>query len=175
MVITAAMVKELRDITGAGMLDCKKALEVNEGDIQKAIDYSREKGMAKAAKTADRIAAEGLTSYAISGNEAVLYEVNSATDCVAQTAHARDLGEPTGNILINSNVQTAEEALALVSNGQTVEQMLLAATATIGEKIALRRLVRVSKTDEQGFGAYKHMGGKITVLVTTAKDNAEVA
>ncbi len=175
MVITAAMVKELRDITGAGMLDCKKALEATEGDVQKAVDFLREKGMAKAAKKADRIAAEGLTSFAINGNEAVLFEVNSETDFVAKNAQFIELVESLGNILINSKVASTEEALALVHNGETIEQMLLAATATIGEKISLRRVIRVTKEADQGFGAYKHMGGKITVLTVTAKDDHDVA
>lgn len=175
MVITAAMVKELRDITGAGMLDCKKALEVNEGDLEKAIDYLREKGIAKAAKKADRIAAEGLTSVVVKGNEAVLFELNSETDFVAKNAQFGALVETIGNILIDSNVSNTEDALALSAQGKTVEQMLLEATATIGEKISLRRVIRVTKEASQGFGAYKHMGGKISVLTVTEKEDHEVA
>src|SRR5690606_26903700 len=175
MVITAAMVKELRDITGAGMLDCKKALEVNEGDLQKAIDYLREKGIAKAAKKADRIAAEGLTSVVVKGNEAVLFELNSETDFVAKNAQFGALVETIGNILIDSNVSNTEDALALSAQGKTVEQMLLEATATIGEKISLRRVIRVTKEASQGFGAYKHMGGKISVLTITEKEDQAVA
>lgn len=175
MVVTAAMVKELREKTGAGMLDCKKALEENNGDIDKAIDYLREKGIAKAAKKADRVAAEGLTSVLVNGNEAVLFELNSETDFVAKNQQFLDLLDKVGNIILNSSAQTTEEALALVSEGQTLEQILLTATATIGEKISLRRVVRVTKEDAQGFGAYKHMGGKISVLTITEKENAEVA
>ncbi|VEU83213.1 translation elongation factor Ts [Acholeplasma hippikon] len=175
MVVTAAMVKELRERTGAGMLDCKKALEENEGNIEKAIDYLREKGIAKAAKKADRVAAEGLTSVLVKGNDAVLFELNSETDFVAKNQQFLDLLEKIGNIIVNSNASNTEEVLALVSEGQTVEQLLLGATATIGEKISLRRVMRVTKADGQGFGAYKHMGGKISVLTVTEKEDAEVA
>src|SRR5690554_2237631 len=113
MTITAAMVKELRQKTGAGMLDCKKALEETNGDIEAAITLLREKGMAKAVKKADRIAAEGLTSVAIKDNEAVLFEVNSETDFVAKNAQFIDLVENLGQIFINSDVDSAEAALQL--------------------------------------------------------------
>lgn len=175
MVVTAAMVKELRERTGAGMLDCKKALEENEGNIEKAIDFLREKGIAKAAKKADRVAAEGLTSVVVNGNEAVLFELNSETDFVAKNQQFLDLLEKIGSIISNSTASNTEEALALVFEGQSVEQILLSATATIGEKISLRRVMRVTKADGQGFGAYKHMGGKISVLTITEKEDAEVA
>ncbi|MBN3491204.1 elongation factor Ts [Acholeplasma equirhinis] len=175
MVVTAAMVKELRDRTGAGMLDCKKALEETQGDVEKAIDYLREKGIAKAAKKADRIAAEGLTNVLINGNEAILFELNSETDFVAKNEKFLALLEEIGQIILNSNAKSTEEALALIKDGATVEQMLLTATATIGEKISLRRVVRVTKESNQGFGSYKHMGGKISVLTITAKEDAAVA
>jgi len=176
MAITAAMVKELRDKTGAGMLDCKKALEETNGDVNLAIDYLREKGIAKAAKKADRIAAEGLTSVLIKGNDALLFELNSETDFVAKNDQFLALLEKLGALLIDSDVQTAEEALKLVNaEGLSVEQLLLGATATIGEKISLRRLVRKTKKDSEGFGSYAHMGGKISVLTILEKEDATVA
>src|SRR5690554_3426966 len=152
--ITAAMVKELRQKTGAGMLDCKKALEDTNGDIEAAATLLREKGMAKAAKKADRIAAEGLTSVVVKDNEAVLFELNSETDFVAKNQQFLDLVDAFGQTFINSNVTNAEEALKLKdASGKTIEEVILSATATIGEKISLRRLERVTKSASQGFGA----------------------
>lgn len=175
MAITAQMVKELREKTGAGMMDCKNALEHTSGDIEKAIDYLREKGIAKAAKKAGRIAAEGLCSVVTSGNEAVIFELNSETDFVAKNAQFLELLDTVGNALVNSNVKSDEEALKLVLGGKTLETLLADATATIGEKISLRRVSRVSKQDSQGFGAYKHMGGRIAVLAVLASANDDVA
>ena len=175
MAITAQMVKELREKTGAGMMDCKNALEHTNGDIEQAIDYLREKGIAKAAKKAGRIAAEGLCSVVTSGNEAVIFELNSETDFVAKNAQFLELIDTVGNALVQSNVKSDEEALQLVVNGKTLETMLADATATIGEKISLRRVSRISKQDAQGFGAYKHMGGRIAVLAVLASANDEVA
>ena len=175
MAITAQMVKELREKTGAGMMDCKNALEHTNGDIEQAIDYLREKGIAKAAKKAGRIAAEGLCSVVTTGNEAVIFELNSETDFVAKNAQFLDLLETVGKTLVASNVKSDEEALQLVVNGKTLETVLADATATIGEKISLRRVTRVTKQDQQGFGAYKHMGGRIAVLAVLASANDEVA
>jgi elongation factor Ts len=175
MAITAQMVKELRERTGAGMLDCKKALEQNDGDIEKAIDFLREKGMAQAAKKAGRIAAEGLCSIEVNGNEAVIFELNSETDFVAKNKQFLDLLDKVGNTILNSKANDTEEALKAQADGVTVEQMLIDATATIGEKISLRRVSRVVKEDAQAFGAYKHMGGRIAVLAVLAKQDDEVA
>jgi elongation factor Ts len=175
MAITAQMVKELRERTGAGMLDCKGALEHTNGDMEAAIDYLREKGIAKAAKKAGRIAAEGLCNVIVKGNEAVIFELNSETDFVAKNKQFLELLDTVAEALMNSNVQNTDEALALVVNGKTIEVLLADATATIGEKISLRRVSRVLKTDAQGFGAYKHMGGRIAVLAVVAQDDQEVA
>lgn len=175
MAITAQMVKELREKTGAGMMDCKGALEQTNGDMEKAIDFLREKGIAKAAKKASRVAAEGLCSVVTSGNNAVIFELNSETDFVAKNQQFLDLIETLGNGLVDSSVSSDEEALQFVINGKTVETLLADATATIGEKISLRRVSRVVKNDEQGFGAYKHMGGRIAVLALVAKEDQEVA
>ncbi|HPG43170.1 MAG TPA: translation elongation factor Ts [Acholeplasmataceae bacterium] len=175
MAITAQMVKELREKTGAGMMDCKGALEQTNGDMEKAIDFLREKGIAKAAKKASRVAAEGLCSVVTSGNNAVIFELNSETDFVAKNAQFLELIETLGNGLVESNVSNDEEALNFVINGKTVETLLADATATIGEKISLRRVTRVTKSDEQGFGAYKHMGGRIAVLALLEKEDQDVA
>ena len=174
--ITAAQVKELRDKTGAGMMDCKKALTETDGDLAKAIDWLREKGISKAAKKADRVAAEGLTRAVVNGNRAVVFEVNSETDFVAKNEQFLELLNVLSDVLVNSNVKNLEEALALEVNGKTVEALVVDATATIGEKITLRRVEVLEKTDAEVFGSYVHMGGKISVIAKlSATDDADVA
>lgn len=173
--ISAKLVKELRDKTGAGMLDCKKALEETNGDVAAAIDFLREKGIAKAAKKADRIAAEGLCNVVVEGNEALLFELNSETDFVAQNKQFLDLLDEVGQALLNAKVDHTEAALQVDNNGQTVEMTLQAASAKIGEKFSLRRVTRVVKSDEQLFGYYKHMGGRIVSLALLNGGNDVVA
>ena len=174
--ITAAQVKELRDKTGAGMMDCKKALTETDGDLAKAIDWLREKGISKAAKKADRVAAEGLTRAVVNGNRAVVFEVNSETDFVAKNEQFLELLSVLSDVLVNSNVKNLEEALALEVNGKTVEALVVDATATIGEKITLRRVEVLEKTDAEVFGSYVHMGGKISVIAKlSATDDADMA
>lgn len=174
--ITAAQVKELRDKTGAGMMDCKKALTETDGDLAKAIDWLREKGISKAAKKADRVAAEGLTRAVVSGNRAVVFEVNSETDFVAKNEQFLELLNVLSDALVNSTVKNLEEALALEVNGKTVEALVVDATATIGEKITLRRVEVLEKTDAEVFGSYVHMGGKISVIAKlSATDDTDVA
>ena len=173
--VTAQMVKELREITGAGMLDCKKALEANDCDIKAAIDWLREKGISKAEKKASRVAAEGLCNVVVSGNKALLYEVNSETAFVAKNEQFLALLNKLGEVLINSNATTDEEAFAVEVDGQTVKDLLTNATATIGEKITLRRITVVNKTDSQVFGAYKHQGGRIASLSVIEGGNDVVA
>lgn len=173
--ITAQLVKELRDRTGAGMLDCKKALEATNGDVSAAVDYLREKGIAKAEKKADRIAAEGLCNVVISENEAVVFELNSETDFVSKNEQFLSLLNKVGQTIISSNASKTEEALLLNVNGQTLDILLKEATATIGENITLRRVSRVTKLDAQGFGAYKHMGGRIVALTLLEKADEETA
>lgn len=175
MAVTAQMVKELRERTGAGMMDCKGALDHTNGDIEAAIDYLREKGIAKAAKKAGRIAAEGLCSVVTEGNQAVIFELNSETDFVSKNSQFLDLLDKVGNTILNSKASNSEEALALTVDGKPLEILLADATAKIGEKISLRRVSRVVKTDAQSFGAYKHMGGRIAVLAVLSTDNPEVA
>jgi elongation factor Ts len=174
--ITAAQVKELRDKTGAGMMDCKKALTETNGDIALAIDWLREKGISKAAKKADRIAAEGLTRAVVDGNRAVVLEVNSETDFVAKNEQFLHLLTVVGNALLKSSAKTIEEALALEFEGKTLENWVLDATSTIGEKITFRRFEVLEKTDAEVFGAYVHMGGKIsTITKLSATEDADIA
>jgi elongation factor Ts len=165
MAITAQMVKELREKTGAGMMDCKKALTEVDGDMEKAIDFLREKGIAKAAKKSDRIAAEGSTFIQVSGNEAVLLEVNSETDFVAKNEGFQVLIKDLATFLLANKPASAEEALnQKMDNGSSVSEYINAAIAKIGEKISLRRFEIATKTDSDAFGSYLHMGGRIGVL-----------
>ncbi len=174
MAITAAMVKELREKTSAGMMDCKKALVETNGDMSAAIDWLRERGISKAAKKSDRIAAEGLCSVAIEGNTAVIFELNSETDFVAKNEQFLTLLDKLGKILVANKPATVEEALAIEVDGTTVDGMLIEATSTIGEKITLRRLTVVEKADNEFFGSYLHMGGRIAAL-TVVEGKEEVA
>lgn len=173
--IKASDVKELREKTGAGMLDCKKALEATEGDMEKAVDWLREKGIAKAAKKESRIAAEGLANIFTSDNKAVILEVNSETDFVSKNAEFTDMIKEIGEAVLKSDAKTLEEALLLPSSEGTIADLIVAKTSKIGEKLSLRRLEVVEKTDTQNFGAYLHMGGKIAVLTLLEGANSDVA
>ena len=173
--ITAQMVKELREKTDAGMMDCKKALVATDGDFEKAVDWLREKGLAKAAKKAGVVAAEGLCSYVISGNKCVLFELNSQTDFVAQNAKFIALLEKVGRIIVSSNANNTEEALAVEAEGKTLETIIMEASGVIGEKISLRRVTVINKTDDEVFGAYKHMGGRIVTVTVLKGNDAAVA
>lgn len=173
--ISASQVKELREKTGAGMLDCKKALEANNGDIEASIDWLREKGISKAAKKADRIAAEGTAAILVKGNNAVILEVNSETDFVAKNDEFKDLVKTLLETIIASDVTTLEEALELKTNEGTLNDIITQKTAKIGEKLSFRRFARVTKEDNESFGEYIHMGGKIAVLIVTDGANEEVA
>ena len=173
--ITAKMVNELRGMTGAGMMDCKKALVETNGDIEAAVDYLREKGIAKAAKKADRIAAEGLAKVFTDGNKAVIIEVNSETDFVSKNENFIDLVDEIGASILNSDATTLEEALASNASEGTVEELIVSKTATIGEKLSLRRIEVVTKNDDEVFGSYLHMGGKIASLTVVKGANEEVA
>lgn len=172
MAITAAQVKELRELTGAGMMDCKKALTECEGDTKKAIDWLREKGIAKAAKKEGRIAAEGLARILIEGNKAVVLEVNSETDFVAKNDRFLALLDEAAKAIFNSNAKTVEEALALPTAEGTLNDSFIGAVAVIGEKITLRRFEIVEKSDDELFGSYTHQGGRI-VAVTVVKGTAD--
>ena len=173
--ISASLVKELREKTGAGMMDCKKALEANEGNIEASIDWLREKGISKAAKKADRIAAEGIASILIDGNKAAIVEVNSETDFVAKNEEFTSMVDTILKTLINSDVKEVEDALNLDCGEGTINDLIVAKTAKIGEKLSLRRFEVVTKSDTESFGDYIHMGGKIAVLITVDGANEEVA
>lgn len=178
MAISASMVKELREKTGVGMMDCKKALTETNGDIDQAIDYLREKGLAKAAKKADRIAAEGLTSVEVNGNLAVLLEVNCETDFVAKNEDFQKFIADVSKHLLANRPASVEEALEQKLDGgeETINQRLAGLIAKIGENMNLRRFQIVEKSVNDVFGAYVHMGGRISVLtVVTNSSNENVA
>lgn len=169
MALNVALIKQLRDRTGAGMTDCKKALEETNNDIEAACDWLREKGIAKAAKKSGRIAAEGTTYVLTSGNDAVILEVNSETDFVAKSDAFKDLVKEVANILLDKKPNNVEEAK------EVTEELFTNATVKIGEKLDLRRFEIFHKEDNQTFGSYIHMGGKISSLLILNGDNAEAA
>ena len=171
----ASDVKELRDKTGAGMLDCKKALEATNGNMNEAIDWLREKGISKAEKKASRVAAEGLCKIVTDGNKAVILEVNSETDFVAKNEEFTNFVDYLANTILTNNLKTHEEVLAFADNGETIETKLVALTAKIGEKLSFRRHELITKNDKEVFGSYLHMGGKIGALVVLANTSEEVA
>jgi len=174
---TIEKIKILREKTGAGMMDCKKALVQTNGDVDKAVDFLRERGLLKAASKATRVAAEGLANIIITGNEALIYEVNSETDFVSQNENFHKLVEEVGTVIQASGVTNTEDALKVVNKAEklTVEQMLLNMTAKIGEKITLRRVSRLNKQDDEIFGLYKHQGGRIVGLVVVKGGDDELA
>ena len=172
---SASDVKNLREKTGAGMLDCKKALDECKGDIEKAVDWLREKGIAKAAKKTDRIAAEGLAAIFENGNKALVLEVNSETDFVAKNEEFKNFVNVVGEAILNSDAKTMEEAKSLEVNGETIESLTIALTAKIGEKISIRRFEVLEKNDDEAFGSYIHMGGRIACLVKITGNDSNVA
>lgn len=175
MAVNVKSIQELRERTGAGMMDCKKALEHSEGDIDKAIDWLRENGIAKAAKKSGRIAAEGTTYVAVNGNTAALVEVNSETDFVAMNDGFKALVKELAEAIAQAKPATVEEALQVVVNGESLNDKIVNATAKIGEKITLRRFVVVNKNDDEMFGSYLHMGGKKGSVVVVKGNDKEVA
>lgn len=168
--ISASLVKELREATGAGMLDCKKALEATNGNIDEAVTWLREKGISKAAKKASRIAAEGLAVAKINGNKAVVVEVNSETDFVAKNEEFTSLVNTIADAVLANDVKTIEDAMKLDVNGTSVEDLIVEKTSKIGEKLSFRRFEVVEKEDNQVFGTYSHMGGKIVALTVLTSD-----
>ncbi len=175
MEVTAAMVKELREATGAGMMDCKKALAECNGDITASVEWLREKGIAKSAKKESRIAAEGLANIYTKGNKAVILEVNSETDFVSKNEEFTGMIDTIGTYVLDSDAKDLESALKVTTLEGTVEDLIIAKTAKIGEKLSLRRLEVVEKNDDEVFGSYLHMGGKIAVLTVLKGANEEVA
>jgi len=176
MAITAQLVKELREKTGAGMMDCKKALVETNGDIDAAVDFLREKGLSSAAKKADRIAAEGTTYILSEGNEAVILEVNAETDFVAKNEKFQVLVAELAQLILANKPESVEAALELTNaDGVKVVDLISTAVATIGEKINLRRFEVKTKTEADAFGSYLHMGGRIGVLVVLEGSTDESA
>ena len=173
--ITAKLVKELREKSGAGVMDAKKALVEVEGDIDKAVDFLREKGLAKAAKKADRIAAEGVTATYVDGNTAALIELNSETDFVAKNDKFQALVATVVKAIAQAKPATMEEALAVKVGDKTIEELILEGTTVIGEKLSLRRFEVLSKADGDAFGEYLHMGGRIGVLTVIEGSDDSVA
>ncbi len=163
------LIKELRDRTGAGMMDCKKALEATNSDVEKAIDWLREKGIAKAQAKASRIAAEGLSGVKVEGDKAVIAEVNCETDFVSKGEKFHKLVDDVLASALANSPKSIEEAKA-----QTT-QLFTDATVSMGEKLDYRRFEIVCKSGAQGFGSYIHMGGKIATLVLLEKEDAELA
>lgn len=173
--ISASMIKDLREASGAGMLDCKKALEASNGNIDEAINWLREKGISKAAKKASRIAAEGLAYAKIDGNKAVIIEVNSETDFVAKNEEFKELVEVVANTILVNDAENVEDALALDVDGKKLEDVIAEKSGTIGEKLSFRRFEVITKEDNQVFGSYTHMGGKIVTVVVLDGDDLELA
>ena len=180
--VTAAMVKELRERTNAGMMDCKKALVASEGDMDKAIDWLREKGLAQAAKKASRVAAEGVVASYVSpcGCTGVIVEVNCETDFVAKTDNFQGFANNVAKHIAKCDPKDVDELMAQKfcdDESKTIEDLVSEATVAIGEKISVRRFVRFKS--EGLTSAYIHMGGKVGVLVDVktdenGKDNEEV-
>lgn len=175
MEISASLVRDLREASGAGMMDCKKALSACNGDMDAAMDYLREKGIAKAEKKESRIAAEGLANIYVDGNKAVILEVNSETDFVSKNEEFTGMIDTIGNTILNSSIKTLEEALELQTEEGTINDLIIAKTAKIGEKLSLRRIEVIEKSDDEVFGSYLHMGGKIAVLTVLKGANEAVA
>lgn len=174
--IKAAQVKELRDRTGVGMMDAKKALVSADGDMDKATDILREKGVATAAKKADRISAEGLSYIHVEGNTAAVVEVNSETDYVAKNEQFQTLVKDIAKTIATNKPASVEEAQELaMENGEKISDAITSAITTIGENITLRRFELVEKEDDEIFGAYEHMGGSISVLTLIEGGSEEVA
>ena len=173
--VTAQMVKDLREKTGAGMMDCKKALAETNGDLAAAEEYLREKGIAKANKKESRIAAEGLAAIYAEGKKAVILEVNSETDFVSKNEEFKSMIDSIGAALLKSDAKTLEEALELPCEEGTIHDLIVAKTAKIGEKLSLRRFEIVSLSDGEVLGSYIHMGGRIASLVVLKGGNEAVA
>ena len=168
--VSASMVKELRELTGAGMLDCKKALDEVNGNMEEAITYLREKCISKAQKKSSRIAAEGLALSKVNGNKAVIVEVNSETDFVAKNEEFIKLINAIADTLLESNAKTVEEALELKYEDKTINDLIIEKISTIGEKLSLRRFEIVEKKDSEVFGTYSHLNGKIVTLDVLSSD-----
>lgn len=173
--VTAKMVKELRDRTGAGMMDAKRALVAVDGNMEEAVDHLRESGLAQAAKKSGRIAAEGLANVYINENTAVIAEVNAETDFVSKNERFQNLVQDITVAIEESKPATVEEALEIKSGEGTLSDSITNATNVIGEKLSLRRFDIINKTDQEVFGSYLHQGGRIAVLTVLEGADEETA
>lgn len=173
--ISASMVKELREASGAGMLDCKKALEATNGNMEEAVNWLREKGISKAAKKASRIAAEGLAFSLIEGNKAVIVEVNSETDFVAKNEEFKSLVVVVAKAILDNSPSSVDEAMDIDIDGKKLSDVINEKIATIGEKLSFRRFEILEKEDSQIFGTYSHSGGRIVTVVVMDGDDSELA
>ncbi len=174
--ITAQLVKELREKTGAGMMDCKKALQETDGNIDEAINFLREKGIASAGKKADRIATEGLIEVAVNGNDAAIVEINAETDFVARNEQFQNLVKKIAEHIVNTKPANLDELNKSELDGQSVEEVMKSAIATIGENMNIRRFEILTKPENGAFGEYIHMGGTIGVVsVIEGSTDEEVA
>ena len=173
--ITAAIVKELRERTGAGMMDCKKALVATEGDMEKAIDFLREKGLSQAAKKAGRVAAEGaVVAYVTEdGKTGAIVEVNCETDFVGKNENFQALAKSIAELIVKTNPADVDALLASEMDGKTVKDVVTEAIAKIGENISVRRFVRYESAEGKVY-SYIHGGGKIGVLVDMKGGDAEL-
>ncbi len=171
----ASLIKKLKDMTNAGLMDCKKALEASNENIDEAVKWLREKGISKAAKKADRIAAEGSSTVLVDGDNAVIVELNCETDFVSANEKFTSLLDRIAKTIINSDAKTVEEALELSTDEGTLNDDIINVTATMGEKISLRRFTKVTKSDNEVFGKYIHMGGKISALTLVEGTDESVA
>ena len=156
-------------------MDCKKALEACDGNLEASFDWLREKGIAKAAKKADRIAAEGLTAFVIDGNAASIVEVNSETDFVAKNAEFQELVADIAKVIVTNQPADLDAALKLQLDGKDLETVIAEKSGKIGEKLSLRRFAVLTKEDAEVFGAYSHMGGKMSALVKLSDSDEEKA
>ena len=173
--ITAAMVKELRVKTDAGMMDCKKALIECDGNMEEAVKYLREKGIAKAAKKADREAKEGVVATLVEGKDGVIFEINCETDFCSKGDKFKALVAEIGAALKAASAATLEEALNVAINGTTVEKYIAEQCAVIGENMKLRKFGRYTLAGEGTIASYIHMGGKVGVLLQVTCGKAETA
>jgi len=163
------LIKELRERTGAGMMDCKHALEESNCDVEKAIDWLRQKGIAKAQAKASRIAAEGLAEVQVAGNKAIICEINCETDFVSKGEKFHALVSESAKVTLEKGCASLEEAK------EATKALFTDATVSMGEKLDYRRFEVVEKKAGEGFGSYIHMGGKIATLVVLDKEDAEFA
>lgn len=177
MAISAAQVKELREMTGAGMMDCKKALTETEGDMDKAVDVLREKGLGKAAKKADRLASEGLVNVEVTADfkAATLGEINSETDFVAKNENFQNLTKSTVAHIQNNSVETVEQLMETTIDGTKFEEFFNTQIATIGENLVVRRFATVKAGENGVVNGYVHSNGRVGVIIAANCDSAKTA